>query len=222
MNGVHDMGGMHGFGPVLREDNEPVFHADWEARVLAMNRLAQRRGIYNIDEFRYGIEQMPPAHYLRSSYYERWLATVEYNLIRKGLITQGELDARIALLRDAPEDSSLAADSDVTLVVDLPDTERTASEPPPARFTVGDAVVTHNVHPHHHTRLPRYARGKRGVIHLVHGPATFPDTHAHGHGAQPHCLYNVRFEARELWGDSAEPGQYLYLDLWERYLAPAP
>jgi nitrile hydratase len=220
MNGVHDMGGMHGFGPVLREENEPVFHADWEGRVLAINRLAQSRGNYNIDEFRYGIEQMPPAHYLRSSYYERWLATVEYNLIQKGLITQDELDARTALLRDDPEAVSPIFAGTAAAVPD-DQAMAPAADPPPAGFAVGDAVVTRNVHPQHHTRLPRYARGKRGVIHHVHGPAIFPDTHAHGLGPQPHCLYSVRFEARELWGDSAEPGQYLYLDLWERYLSPA-
>jgi nitrile hydratase len=223
MNGVHDMGGMHGFGPVLREENEPVFHAAWEAHVRAMNEISQAYlHAYNIDEFRFGIEQMPPADYLASSYYKRWLATLEYNLILKGLITQDELDARTDLLRADPGAAPASPNADVTMVVELPEAECTVAEPPPARFAVGDAVETNNVHPYHHTRLPRYARGKRGSIHQVHGPATFPDTHAHGQGAQPHCLYNVRFEARELWGDSAEPGQYVHLDLWERYLSPAP
>jgi nitrile hydratase subunit beta len=103
MNGVHDMGGMHGFGPVVREENEPTFHAEWEKHVVAINSLTRGPGLFNIDEFRYGIEQMDPAHYLRSTYYERWLATVEYNLIQKGHITAEEIDAWMERLRKDPD-----------------------------------------------------------------------------------------------------------------------
>lgn len=222
MNGVHDMGGTHGFGPVQREENEPLFHADWEARVLAINRLSRKHGYYNIDEFRYGIERMQPAHYLRSTYYERWLATVEYNLIEKGLLTSDELDFRTELFRNHPETDppqQMPPEAVPRTVRDIPEAPAAALEP---CFAVGDLVVARNSHPTGHTRLPRYIRGKRGVIHLVHGPAIFPDTHAHGLGENPQNVYNVRFDGPELWGDSAEPGQVLYIDLWESYLEPVP
>ncbi len=220
MNGVHDLGGMHGFGPVEREEHEPLFHAAWEARVLGiMGVVRGQRGYFNLDAFRHGIERMPPAEYLRSTYYERWLASVEYNLIEQGLIDGDELEARVAFLREHPE-----ADPPPARSVTVPPRarEREPQSPPPApRFAVGDAVVTRNVHPRGHTRLPRYARGKRGLIHLIHGPQTFPDTNAHGLGEQPQVLYNVRFEGRELWGESSEPREAVYLDLWESYLEPA-
>ena len=221
MNGVHDLGGMHGFGPVEREENEPLFHAAWEARVAGINGVVRARKYFNIDEFRHGIECLPPADYLRSSYYERWLATVEHNLIRQGYLTAGELEARVASLRDHPDtDPPRAAEA---AAPPQPPAAPPESPPPPApRFAAGDAIVTRNVHPAGHTRLPRYARGKRGVIHRAYWPQTFPDTNAHGLGEQPQMLYSVRFAGRELWGDSAEPGQVVYLDLWDSYLDPDP
>src|SRR3954469_7544131 len=103
MNGAHDMGGMHGFGPVVREENEPVFHADWERTVFAMNRAVRARGLTNIDESRHGIERMPPAEYLAASYYERWLSSLERNLVDKGIVTQEELASRAALLQEHPD-----------------------------------------------------------------------------------------------------------------------
>jgi nitrile hydratase len=222
MNGVHDLGGMHGFGPVEREANEPLFHAAWEARVRAIASLTRDRGYYNIDAFRHGIERMPPAEYLRASYFERWLASVETNLIDHGLLTRDELEARTASYREHPgAEPTPAAGSSASPPAPAARPEPPSSPPAP-RFAVGDAVMTRNVHPTGHTRLPRYARGKRGVIHALHGPHPFPDTNAHGLGEQPHALYGVRFEGRELWGDSAEPREAVYLDLWESYLEPAP
>src|SRR5436309_2637145 len=103
MDGVHDLGGMHGFGPVAREDNEPVFHARWEGTVYAINRMAMGVGLYSIDEMRHGIERLPPAEYLRSTYYERWLATIERNLVEKGVLSAEEIEARLAQLRANPE-----------------------------------------------------------------------------------------------------------------------
>ena len=218
MNGVHDMGGMHGFGPIVREENEPLFHAPWEARVRAIDRLMLDQGYFTIDAHRYGIERMAPADYLQASYYERWLASFEYNLIGQGLITSDELDARIDLLRQHPE----ATPHQRASAAPPPPSTFPASPPRTPRFTVGDAVVTRNVHPTGHTQLPRYARGKRGVIARLHGAQTFPDTNAHGLGENPQPLYAVRFDGRELWGESAEPGQAVSLDLWESYLEPAP
>jgi nitrile hydratase len=220
MNGVHDLGGMHGFGPIEREENEPRFHGDWEAHVNALSRLGWQRDFFAPDAFRYGIEQMSPADYLRSSYYERWLASLEHNLIQAGHFTREELDARTALLRRNP-DSPLPSPEAAAPERPLP--EATSSPLPhlTPRFSVGDAVVTRNVHPTGHTRLPRYARGKRGVVQLVYAPAVFPDTNAHGLGEHPQVVYNVRFDGRELWGESAEPRSTVSIDLWESYLEPA-
>jgi nitrile hydratase len=218
MNGVHDMGGMHGFGPIVREENEPLFHADWEARLIAIDRLVLEQGYFTIDAHRYGIERMAPAHYLRASYYERWLASLECNLIEQGVLSSDELDARIDLLRRHPD---AVPDQDTRPSAPIAPREPPPSPPPSApRFAQGDPVITRNVHPTGHTRLPRYARGKPGVILHVYGPQTFPDTNAHGLGAQPQTLYAVGFDAHVLWGESAEPDQVVSLDLWDSYLEP--
>lgn len=220
MNGVHDLGGMHGFGPVERIAHEPLFHGRWEAVVRSIVTLARERGYFNIDAFRHGIERIPPATYLRSTYFARWLASAERNLIEQGFIDADELEARVAWFgehpdRPPPASRPMAGPPVTGVVVEV-------AAPPAPRFVIGDTVVARNNHPTGHTRLPRYARGKRGSIHLDHGPQTFPDANAHGLGAQPQALYSVRFNARELWGDSAEPNQMVYLDLWESYLEPAP
>src|SRR6266542_2261481 len=190
MDGVHDLGGMQGFGRVEREDKEPVFHAPWEAEVLAMMRADAGRGLYNIDEFRHAIERMRPADYLAATYYEKWLDGIARLFVEKGVVTEAEMQARTAFFAARP------------------------------RFAPGDPVITRDIHPRGHTRLPRYARGKRGVIHRLHGVHVFPDSNAHGLGEQPQPLYSVRFEARELWGDTAEPNQQVHLDCWESYLLP--
>lgn len=226
MNGVHDLGGMHGFGPVEREENEPVFHASWEKSVLAISESVRRTyRLFNVDEFRRGIEQMDPARYLASSYYERWLTSIVTNLFEKGILTEAELEARTELLRDDPradfsrlDDSALVGPvpgAGAPVAATLPD------DVAPPRFAVGDPVIARNVHPVGHTRLPRYVRGKHGVIDRFQGVQTFPDTNAQGLGPHPQAVYSVRFEGRELWGDSAEPRESLYIDLWESYLSPA-
>jgi nitrile hydratase subunit beta len=220
MNGVHDLGGMQGFGPVEVEPAEPVFHADWEAVMYAAaGRLLNSGVLANLDEFRHGIERMDPARYLASSYYERWFASVTTLLDEHGLVTAAELDARAA---------ALAADPALPVATGVP----VQPSPGPGhrfrrpgaatpRFTPGDAVCTRLIQPRGHTRLPRYVRGKPGMIHLVHGPMVFPDTNAHGLGENPQTLYNVRFEAADLWGESAEEHTAVYIDLWESYLLPA-
>jgi nitrile hydratase subunit beta len=219
MNVVHDLGGMHGFGPIVREENEPLFHADWEARLRAIDRLVLQQEYFTIDAHRYGIERMAPVDYLRATYYERWLASFEYNLIHEGLIAADELDARIEFFRQHPDSPPR---QDAIPTPPAPRERPKSPQPPTPRFAVGDSVVTRNVHPVGHTRLPRYARGKQGTIHRLHGSHTFPDTNAHGLGENPQPVYSVRFEARELWGDSAEPRGVVYLDLWDSYLYPAP
>jgi nitrile hydratase len=184
-----------------------------------MVRFAVWNDAFNLDAFRYGIEQMDPAHYLRSTYYERWLATLEYNLIRRGIISAEELDAWTEQVRHEPQ-ADPPASADVP-AWPTPVFGVAIAEPIAPRFAVGDAVVARNINPHHHTRLARYVRGKRGAINMVHGPEVFADTNAHGLGKNPQVAYSVRFDARELWGDSAEPNQTVSIDLWESYLEPA-
>ena len=224
MDGVHDLGGMQGFGRVEREDKEPVFHAPWEAEVLAMMRAGAGRGLYNIDEFRHAIERMRPADYLAATYYEKWLDGITRLFVEKGVVTEAEMQARTAFFAARPDAAATAA-----LIGPLPgrvpfnagwaqDVVRETGAPP--RFAPGDPVITRNMHPRGHTRLPRYARGKRGVIHRLHGVHVFPDSNAHGLGEQPQPLYGVRFEARELWGEDAAPNQWVHIDLWESYLEP--
>jgi nitrile hydratase len=225
VNGIHDMGGMHGFGPIRPRENDEIFHAEWEKRVPGMRAVVGRHRFFTLDQARFGIERMEPAHYLTASYYERHLFAFELNLVESGVLSRAEIEARIAQLDrtaaapPSPKDTELAGQ-----VVQ----ERLRSELPPrpdadaARFKEGDAVRARNVHPTTHTRLPRYARGKRGVIALFHGVEPLPDVSALGQGLHGEPLYNVRFEATELWGASAEGRGVVHLDLWESYLEPLP
>jgi nitrile hydratase len=207
---------MHGFGPVDRD--EAIFHAEWERRVNALLNHAAQHGLLTEDAFRYGIEHMDPAAYLSTSYYGRWLESIVYSLIHNGWIDEQELAAWEAYVRDRPGTPPPPASPSGP--VSSP--HLLAEQPLPSpRFAVGDAVVARNIHPAGHTRLARYVRGKRGVVKLVHPPELLPDTNAHGLGQHLQVVYNVRFDAGELWGDSAEPRQTVSIDLWECYLDPA-
>lgn len=224
MDGIHDLGGMHGFGKVEREENEPPFHARWEATVAAISRATLGMGLINNDEFRHAIERMDPTDYLMSSYWERWLDGLVRLLTEKSIIDRADLDTRTAVLRGQPATMPAPA-SPSSQKITMP------SQPPPAtffrestappRFKVGDPVLTKVDHRPGHTRLPRYARGRRGVIAAQRGVNVFPDTNAHGHGEHPQHLYSICFTAIELWGPAAEPNQVVHLDLWESYLQPA-
>src|SRR5262245_61723188 len=212
---------MHGFGKVERDDHEGRFGADWEPVVSAILAAGRRVGLFNIDEFRHAIERMPPDGYLTLTYFERWLDGITRLLVEKGVVDPAQLAARARFFADrpgAPAAAGLEREA-------APPATRTGERWPPTReettpphFTVSERVVTRPFHPRGHTRLPRYARGKRGVIHRYHGVHVFPDTHAHGHGEAPQPLYSVRFEAGELWADAAEPRAPVYIDLWESYL----
>ena len=219
MNGVHDMGGMHGLAPLAVEPNEPVFHEPWEGRVWALVTAvgAWRRG--NLDLSRHQVERMPAADYLRASYYERWLFAVIENAVMQGLLAREEVETG----RPAPGAAKLTPPLLAPMVAELlrrgaPKTRSVERQP---RYRPGDPVRTRNIHPPTHTRLPRYARDKQGVIIAFHGAHVFPDSNAQFQGENPQPLYTVRFEACALWGDAASPRDTVCLDLWEDYLESA-
>jgi nitrile hydratase subunit beta len=219
MNGVHDMGGMHGFGPVLPEVGEPVFHAPWEGRVLGMNRLMGAWRRWNIDSGRHSIERLPPADYLRFSYYEKWLEAMINRMLATGMITPEELASGHKAAGTAVVSPPVTAETVPEIVNATSSYQRDAGANP--RFAAGDRVRARNINPEGHTRLPRYARGRHGVIERDHGAHVFPDSNAHFAGEAPQTLYTVRFTAQELWGETANAADQVSLDLWESYLEPA-
>jgi nitrile hydratase subunit beta len=221
MNGAHDLGGMHGLGPINpeREAEEPVFHAAWEKRVFGLNLAAGALGQWNIDISRYARERQHPVDYLRHTYYENWLAGLEKLLVEKGLVTAVELAAGKAA-GPADEDTRkriLKAENVATVLTQGSPVALTIDTPP--RFKPGDQVRALNRHPLGHTREPRYVRGRVGVIHEHHGAHVFPDLSAEGVKEGRH-LYSVRFEASELWGEHTAGRSAVYVDLWEDYLEP--
>jgi nitrile hydratase len=219
MDGVHDMGGMDGFGKVEPEPNEPVFHHRWEGRVLAMSRALGVFRAWTIDTSRYAIETFSPAIYLTTAYYERWFMRNVRLLVEHGLIDADEVDAGRALRPGKKFSRGPFALADVEKV-----TRRGSYALPvsaPARFKVGDRVRAKNIHPTTHTRLPRYARGRVGVVERLHGAHVFPDSVTTGKGEDPQWLYTVRFDARELWGADADPTLNVSIEAFEPYLEHA-
>ncbi len=220
MNGIHDMGGMHGMGPIRHEKSEPVFHEIWEGRIYAINRAIGAWRKWNIDAGRHAIEQLPPADYLRMSYYEKWLVRNIGLLLKHGLVTQEEIDTGKPAPGSQKAKPPLTVANVASTAAQRPSYARPDADAK-ARFKVGDRVRARKINPTGHTRLPRYARGREGVIYRHHGIFIFPDTNAHFQGEQPQHLYSVRFWARELWGESASPRDSVYLDLWDSYLEHA-
>ena len=219
MNGVHDMGGMDGFGKVEPEQDEPVFHAGWEGRVMAMNRAMGATGAWNIDMSRFSREVLPPSVYLASSYYRKWFLGLEQMLIERGLIDADEVESGHALRSGKPLERGKFTVADVQRILTRGSFSRPAQGP--ARFKPNDRVRAKNIHPATHTRLPRYVRGHVGVVDRVHGCHVFPDSAATGQGDNPQWLYTVRFEGRELWGPDADPTVKISIDAFEPYLDPA-
>ena len=226
MNGVHDLGGMHGFGPVVFERDEPVFHAEWERRTFALNLAMGGWRRWNLDMSRDAKEQMPPAEYLATGYYEHWLWGLERLLEQHGFIDSTAIDRRVR-----GEDAAAGAGAvepragalrreDVSRLLRNRRAAR-LDDPVPPKFKAGDAVLARNVNPTGHTRIPRYVRGRRGVIDRDHGVFIFPDTHAAGLGRKPQHVYSVRFAAGELWGPDGHARDAVYVDLWDDYLDPA-
>jgi nitrile hydratase len=219
MNGVHDMGGQQGMGPLDYEQNEPVFHAPWEGRIYALNRAIRAWGKWSLDTDRHALELMPPIDYLRMSYYERWVHRLEGQLVLYGLVSKEEIES------GQPAPGSTKATPALSLATSPRWLSRgiASSEDPGVRplFKVRQRVRARNINPAGHTRLPRYARGKIGVIVRDHGVYLFPDSNAHFQGERRQHVYSVRFAARELWGANASPRDSVHLDLWDEYLERA-
>ena len=220
MNGVHDMGGMHGMGPIRREPHEPTFHEPWEGRMYALARVLRTRGgLWNLDAFRHGQEVLPPAEYLRMSYYERWLAWMLKTVVAAGDVTQAELESGHPAI-GSPRKAVLVAPDAVPAMVDRRGSAR-RNVPVAPRFKPEQRVRARNIHPSGHTRLPRYVRGKSGVVVLDRGVFLFPDTNAQLLGEKPQHLYSVRFAARDVWGEQASPRDSIHVDMWDDYLVRA-
>ena len=216
MNGAQDLGGMMGFGPIAPEPNEPVFHAQWEGRALAVTLAVGAHHLWSIDESRHARETLAPAEYLSKSYYDIWISGLEKLVIAHGLVTPEELATGRAATPPRALPRKLTVDQVApSLSAGSPcDRPATAS----AAFRVGDKVRAREMNPKSHTRLPRYARGKTGVVEAVCGSFVFPDTSAHGQGESPQWLYTVRFTARELWGADGDLGSSVTIDAFEPYL----
>lgn len=222
MNGGHDLGGMHGLGPIEPEpeSEEPVFHEAWERRVFGLTLGAGFLGKWNIDMSRHARERQHPADYIRHSYYENWLEGLEKLLVEAGLIDPAELESGKAARRLGEEDGVRVLEAEnvtATLAKGGPVDMDIALDP---RFEPGDRVRVRNTNPSGHTRAPRYARGKLGVIHTDHGVHIFPDKNAHGVTEGQH-VYSVRFSAVELWGTQASERDAIFLDLWDDHLERA-
>ena len=219
MNGAQDLGGAHGFGPVVPEPDEPVFHAAWERRIFAMAMAMGYTGAWNLDGSRANRESLAPAEYLASSYYAIWLKALEKQVAAAGLATPAEMAAGTAAEPAKPVARILARPGlEERFRAGFPSSRTTDT---PARFAVGDVVLARNDHPTGHTRLPRYVRGRRGRIVRVDGVFVFPDTNAYGAGENPTWLYTVAFTAQELWGASGDPDGIVTVAAFEPYLEPA-
>ena len=218
MNGVHDMGGMQGMGPVHHEKDEPVFHERWEARIYALNRAMRAWRLWNLDTDRHALEVMPAADYLRMSYYERWVTRLENQVVKYGLVTSAEFES------GKPADSNRKSPPLTAAMSDRFVSRGIASAQDPKvapHFKVGQRVRARLINPVGHTRLPRYARGKMGTVARDHGVYLFPDTNAHFLGEKRQHVYSVRFAARELWGPAASERDFVHLDMWDDYLERA-
>ena len=223
MNGVHDMGGQQGFGPVLLEVNEPLFHTDWESRAMAITVAMGASGQWNIDLSRSARESLPPAIYLSSTYYEIWIRALEKLMLERGMVTPAELASGQQIAPAIKVSKVLRKDTvDAALKAGSP-TERPINQP--AQFQVGQKVRARNMHPQGHTRLPRYVRGHVGTIMSVHGGHVFPDGHTL-HATPPfnvpvEWLYTVVFDGPTLWGEGSDPTVEVTVDAWESYLETA-
>ena len=216
MNGPQDMGGLQGFGPVVPEPNEPVFHADWEKKALALTVAMGFTGTWNIDRSRFARECVGPSNYISWSYYKIWLGALEQMLKDYELASAQEISEGKSLQDPERVKRVLAAgDTASALAKGGPYIREIAEDP---AFSEGERVRMANIHPMGHSRVPRYLRGKEGVVHKVRDAHVFPDTNARGEGEDPQWLYSVRFRSTDLWGAEANPRDHVHVDCWEPYL----
>jgi nitrile hydratase beta subunit len=219
MNGVHDMGGMHGMGAIREDKDEPVFHATWEGRAYGVTRAMGGWRLWNLDATRFQRELIAPLDYFRMSYYERWIAGLVELMLKNNLVTRAEIES------GRPDEGALVrtptftADKVATFISKGVPARRDVAAA--ASFRAAQRVRARNMNPVGHTRLPRYVRGKVGTVHRDHGIFVFPDTNAHFEGEKPQHVYSVRFGARDLWGAKASPRDSIYVDMWDDYLEPA-
>ena len=218
MNGPHDLGGQMGFGPVSPETDEPYFHAEWEKRALGITLSCGAFGAWSIDESRHARECIPPANYLSASYYEIWIRALEVLLERHGFVSGSEIAEGHARMQAAQPKRILTAGKVAAVLAKGGPCDRPVESAP--LFSVGQRVRTINEHPAYHTRLPRYARDKVGIVEAVQGSFVFPDDNAHGKGENPQWVYTVVFDGQEIWGRGSEPGLTVSVDAWESYLEP--
>ncbi len=227
MNGIHDMGGLHGFGRVQhlpdQTSEDPVFHSEWESRVFCITQVIDTKGIWNLDEHRHEIELMNSADYINDGYYGRWLFAMESLLYKKNILNQEEVSQRIIeMLADLRDYSQL----------DLNDRDW----PLPAEqkvnwgacrhevnivpiYSEGQSIRVRNIHPPGHTRVTAYTRDKIGIIERVNAQAwVLPDTRAHYKGENLQAVYTIKFSAKTLWGPQAETNQFLFIDLSEDHI----
>lgn len=208
MNGGQGLGGVMGFGPVIDEQNKPIFHERWEARVLGLTLAMGALGLWNIDKGRYARENRPPNEYQSWRYYRIWFAGLETLIAQYGLLdeTANAVSKGLKPLLPNLVQATLARGGPANRVAQAP-----------AKFKVGDHITTKNINPPQHTRLPRYLRGHVGEVVTIHGAHVFPDFFAHDKGENPQWLYTIRFKATDIWGDDKNVNDYIHADLWEPY-----
>lgn len=217
MNGIHDMGGIDGFGPVLREANEPVFHGDWERRMFGVASAIPFSVPFGDDHLRREIERIPTQDYLNASYYELWFRSILSLLVERKVLTEDEIE-HFKSGSQQPLSPDAVRPADVEAAVLAGASTRAEKAEIEQSLAVGDRVLVHNDHPDHHTRAPRYVRGRVGTIRLDHGIFNFADTNSQDMGECPQHCYGVEFDAAELWGSGAEAGASVCVDLWESYM----
>jgi len=216
MNSAHDLGGMMGFGPIEHNPTDPNFHAKWEERVFALTLAVGATGSWNLDISRHARESLPPVQYLSSSYYQIWLDGLEKLMLNADLVNEQEIAEGKQLIPAMPVKQVLMANQVMPAMMSGSPYERETEAV--QKFVVGDTVRAKNINPQTHTRLPRYVRGKTGVIDKIHGCHVFPDSNSQGLGEDPKWLYRVKFTAFEIWGDEHSPKDFIFVDLWEPYL----
>jgi nitrile hydratase beta subunit len=217
MNGVHDLGGMDNFGPIVREENEPVFHEDWERRIFALTIAIFPAGYCQADEIRRTTENIAPPVYLQAKYYQKWLLAMESIALEKDILTKEEIETGRSIRGEGGSKLPAVPKEMIEYAFANPLPANVDIEITP-KFKSGDQIVAKNIHPLHHTRLPRFIRGRQGIVEKDHGVFLLADTNAYGGPDKPQHVYTVKFTARELWGGDAPAKDTVCIDLHDDYM----